>query len=547
MPSHFSRWLAVAAGSGLLAAGLSAAATATAAAKVPARAAERTAAAAAKGSLRADASTTQTGPSEVGNLLDYANSDFEGTIGNWVPVSNATLTDDPNHQFLHDESLLDTTTTAGISSFELGSGSGAVRITATGGDEYRVGAYFRAPQASNQTAQFSVTCYNPAGASLGSVSDSPQTLLSTSKWQYAEADLTLPSTCSYVLGSPEVTLGGLAAGAAVNMDEAIFAPYRAALIIGAHGESGLDGGTTYTGTDWLDTNSLIGPSLQSDKEFYGNKSPTLPGQWDSGSNNCYVIEQGISNSAQWPACLVNLAAPDPSQGVDLWTEAQISAFLNGLPPAQMLILIYNDEPEGSSTFSSGAQYVSDFDTESGYIRAAAVTSSGNAMPNVFVAADSETYQYGTTSTDDAGMSPTPCAYIPPTTATDFYLADHYDEGASGNTLPSETSGPSGDTDGLKWRNWLSCVQSINKPLGLAEYGLDCGSNPDQPVVTQQMNADNGYLSAIPDATEPTIMWELWFDDAGNTTPGCVFDNSGKYDGVGAITEWQGIQLQNGGG
>jgi hypothetical protein len=550
MPSHFRRWLAVAAGSGLLAAGLTAATTATAAAKVPTRAAGSTATTVAKGRVRAAALTTQSGPNEVGNLLDYANSDFEGTIGNWVPVpgGNATLTDDPNHQFLHDASLLDTTTTAGTSSFELGTGSGAVQITATGGDEYRVGAYFKAPAVSGQTVQFSLTCYNPAGTSLGTVSDSPQTLLNTTKWQYAEADLTLPTSCSYVLGSPEVTLGNLAADAAVNMDEAIFAPYRAALIIGAHGETGLDGGTTYTGADWLDTNSILGPSLQSDKEFYGNNSRTLPGAWDSTSNNCYEIEQAISNSAQWPACLINLAAPDPTADppVDLWTQAQISAFLNGLPAAQMLILIYNDEPEGSSTFSSGAQYVSDFDTESGYIRAAAVLPNGNAMPNVFVAADSETYQYGTTSSDDKGMSPA-CGYIPPTTATDFYLADHYDQGANGKSLPNETSGAAGDTDGLKWSNWLSCVQGINKPLGLAEYGLDCSSNPDQSIVTQQIAADNGYLAAIPNATEPTLIWEAWYDDAGNSTPGCVFDNSGKYNGVGAITQWQQDELQNGGG
>jgi hypothetical protein len=81
----------------------------------------------------ATSGTLQSDPFEVGNLLNYANSDFEGTIGNWA------------------------------------------------------------------------------------------TLLDTTKWQYSQADITIPATCTYVLGSPEVILGGLAAGAAVNMDEAIFA------------------------------------------------------------------------------------------------------------------------------------------------------------------------------------------------------------------------------------------------------------------------------------------------------------------------------------
>jgi hypothetical protein len=85
-------------------------------------------------------------------------------------------------------------------------------------------------------------------------------------------------------------------------------------------------------------------------------------------------------------------------------------------------------------------------------------------------------------------------------------------------------------------------QGTYKPFGLAEYGLDCTSNPDQAVVTDEMEADNTYLGAIPGAQAPTIMWAYWFSDSGPSSPGCVFDNS-----AGGSTEWNSIETQNGGG
>jgi hypothetical protein len=203
-------------------------------------------------------------------------------------------------------------------------------------------------------------------------------------------------------------------------------------------------------------------------------------------------------------------------------------------------MVFEGEPERNPAFTSGAQFVSQFDTESQNIRKAAVTSAGNAMPNVFVAMDSSTYEYGAGPNDSAG---TKCGYIPQTTSTDFYLADHYDEGANGKSLPNENSTIASDpdtTNGQKWLNWLSCVQSINKPLGLAEYGLDCHSDPNQPVVSQEMGADNPYLAAIPSATEPTIMWEYWYSDNGGN-PGCVYTNTTT------MAQWQAIETQNGGG
>ncbi|MGH3156207.1 MAG: carbohydrate binding domain-containing protein, partial [Streptosporangiaceae bacterium] len=525
--SRIRYWFAAAAASSLLAAGLFAAASAPASASAG----------------------PQAGPFEVGNLLSYANSDFEGTIGNWAGVSNATLTDDTSHSFLHNDSLLDTTTTAGSSSFRISGTPDAIDINVTPGDEYRVGAYFKLPADSGETVQFSLNCYDSAGDYLGVVNGTTNNLLDTTKWQYSEDDITVtanPDGCAYVQGAPKVTLGGLPADAAVNMDEAIFAPYRAALIIGAKGENGADGNSGYDASDWILTNWTsssmtsynIGP-LQSDKEFYDGSSTSLnpTGGWAQSSNICYEIEQSISNSANWPACVINYQTQ--------YSEPDFADFFQNLPAAQMVVMVFHGEPEASSDFSSGSQYVSDFDTESLDVRDAAVTSAGNAMPNVFVAADSTTFQYASSAPNNAGDPNGPgngCPYIPPTTSTDFYLADHYNQNvqsAPDNTLP--TAGSPGP--GQDWSNWLSCVQDINKPVGLAEYGLDCHNSvgPDQQVVTDEINADNDYLEAIPGATQPTIMWEYWYSDNGGT-PGCVFSNA-----YGAVTAWQNAETQNGGG
>ena len=491
----FGRWLGVLVVCGIAAVGLPAATTAAA---------------------RATSGVTQAGPFEVGNLLDYANSDFEGTIGDWTAVSNATLTDDLNHHFLHHDSLLDTATTAGNSSFTLGGGSPPIQISLTPGAEYRVGAYFKAPAVSGQTVQFSLACYDSLGTWIGWSNGTMNRLLSSGAWQYSEDDITIPANCASVLGSPMVTLGGLAGGAAVNMDEAAFVPYRGAQIIGAHGN-----GIPYNAADWLVTNGAIGP-VQSNKEFW-NATEYLPNAWNESSNDCYEVEQSISDPADWPVCIIAY--------VDQESVAQFAGFFADLPAAQMVIMVYSNEPEGK--YSSGSQFVSESEAQSQNIRAAS-----KDAPNIFVAMDSSAYQYGSGASDSAG---TGCGYIVGAQYTDFYLVDHYDQGANGSSLPNETSGPVGDSNGLKWRNWLSCVQTMNKPLGLAEYGLDCTTNPDQAVVTNEMEADDQYLAAIPGATEPTIMWEYWYDAQTTKTGSCVFNNS-----AGGISAWKSFEAQNGG-
>jgi methionine synthase I (cobalamin-dependent) len=105
-------------------------------------------------------------------------------------------------------------------------------------------------------------------------------------------------------------------------------------------------------------------------------------------------------------------------------------------------------------------------------------------------------------------------------------------------MPNESS-PYND----EWSNWLACVQGINKPIGLAEYGQNCpdSSNPNAPAVTEAITNDNAYLEALPNATEPVIMWEAWYDTDAAMTHDCVFTNPNT------ISEWQSLETQNGGG
>jgi hypothetical protein len=464
---------------------------------------------------------TQAGPAEVGNLLDYANSDFEGTIGNWAAVANAKLSDDTRQAFLHDDSLLDTVPTAGTSTFGLGEGSSAVQIPVTGSDTYTVGAYFKIPAVSGQSLTFGLDFYNSAGKSIAWVRTGSLSLAGTGDWQYVSGQIQAPTAASSVIGSPQVTYSGATAGETINMDEASFAPSRAAQIIGAYA-----GGSA---TDWTDADSPsdIGP-LQSDKIFFIKTTP-LSGKWKTTGNTCYEVENGLPDSADWPACVISYNV--------LESESALADFFTGLPAAQMVIMNWRDEPELESTTlpacgdktTPGAIYVCDFEKESDNIRQAA----GDA-PNVFVDMDSATSEYAVGTSHDNGVG---CSFIPPSSYVDFYLADHYNRDATDASLPNEAAPWGGE-----WSTWLSCVAGYHKPIGLAEYGLDCSTaNPPQQTLANELGQDDKYLPAIPGATQPTIMWAYWDSDSGKSIPGCQMTSSIVMD------KWKSIETQNGGG
>src|SRR5439155_914334 len=133
-----------------------------------------------------------------------------------------------------------------------------------------------------------------------------------------------------------------------------------------------------------------------------------------------------------------------------------------------------------------------------------------------------------------------CSFIPPATTADLYLLDIYENPASGRNLANQGGQKEAD-----WRTWLGCVMPQGKPIGLGEYGLNCGSNDsaDGATTAQAMAADETYLSALPVSgyrtsgllNAPVFAWAYWYRSD------CVFT------GPAAIAAWHSIETRNGGG
>ena len=480
--------------------------------------------------------TVQPGPFPVGNLLSYANSDFEGQA-NFVALHNAAITDS-NTGFLHADSLQDAVGRAGKSSFSLQKG---VSIALNGGDTYTVSAYIRLSSvAGGQALKFALACYAASGRWLGWSYTPSMALVGEQSWQYVEGQITVPSTCADVVASPKVAIAGMAAGEVVNLDEMTLRPYRAALVLGAHGNTAGDGNlSSYTATDWLGTNSVLGP-LQSDKFFY-NASKSLPATWADPANNCYEIEQALP-SASWPECVIAYKQQE--------SEAQIQSLLAGLPPNQQVIMVWWQEPE-NDTFSdcpgaasdSGSNFVCYFEQQSSAIQHAAAAD--GVTPQVLVGMDADTYGYDPISDTERGESlesdngkasqnGTSCSFIPPSSYVDVYLGDHYAYNATSNL----DAGPGERAD--NWQDWLACVLPQNKPIGIAEYGVN--PNDSNPSGTASaIAADASYLATLPTSThEEMALWELW-----NSAPG-VGHNWAIDDEPDAVSAWQAAETQNGG-
>ncbi len=158
----------------------------------------------------------------------------------------------------------------GTSTFRLHTGIG---IGVSGGSTYTVSAYVRLSSASSgQALTFGLACVTSAGTRLGWSYTPTLALVGEQTWQYVEGQTTVPPPALRVVGSPKLTLSGMARHEVVNVDEMTLRPYRAALVIGAHGNIADSGASAYDATDWLETNHRLGP-LQSDKIFFDGSTP----------------------------------------------------------------------------------------------------------------------------------------------------------------------------------------------------------------------------------------------------------------------------------
>lgn len=471
--------------------------------------------------------TPQAGPFPVGNLLSYANSDFESTPVNYINVSNATLSQS-TVKYLHSFSLRDTVGTAGgTSSFKLQEGSGSTQINVTGGATYTIGGYFKlSSSATGQTVQFSLGCYTSTGTWIGWYSTPTLSLAAATTWQYAEGQVTVPitpSACANVQDSPKVTLGGMAGSETVNVDEFVFKSYRGAEAIGAHGDACADGNcNNYTATDWLDSNSTgssgIGP-LQINKEFFG-----VGGGLSWANTDCKTIEANLSQS-QWPICIIAYK--------DQVSQSTMTAFMKAVPAPQQVILVYHQEPEGDSFSGScgtgGPEFVCEWNAQYAEYQTA------GDFPNITMVMDAGSFQYKT------GNNGANCSFLPPGADVDGYAIDFYEPTVDGNNVANNVS------RGDAWNNWTNCILNTignHKPIGIFEQGYDQGTASNQQHTKAAMIADQSYLEGYPAShNQPVNWWAYWWTDHGGQPGNWHFDN---INCSGCMDQWKANETANGG-
>jgi hypothetical protein len=468
------------------------------------------------GAPAAEAANPTATPSWGGaNLISYADSDFETGVADWQADTNTTVSGDTSTAFLHSESLKAVAGTSGSQSVKLGSGAGQINVAP--GDTYRVSSWFKAPAVSGRTITWAMAFYTASGTWIGWTSGSADTLNASGNWQYASALIKAPANAAYDWGGPRVTEAGVSAGEALHLDEVMVEPYRAATLIGAEDPSG-------DGTEFSQANAAIGP-LQADKIFY-DSSHDLPTSYSASS---------CANLPSTVTCLISYKI----------MTTNVVSFVRSIPTGQPVIMTYWQEPENDAFsydgLTGGPAFVAEFENQSSLIRSA------GDYPNVLVAMDSMDYQYDAgSSSHNLGGAPSACSFIPPASYVDIYLADHYEFTASGGDLPSDAG------SSAEWDGWLGCVQPQDKPIGIAEYGLNCGqkngvgAEPNALTTSEGMAADNSYLESQPDGL-PVVMWEYWWDTNGDPSGNCQFTTGGSPDGTQAAAQWQANETQNGGG
>jgi len=153
-----------------------------------------------------------------------------------------------------------------------------------------------------------------------------------------------------------------------------------------------------------------------------------------------------------------------------------------------LIIIFQYNPEARM---SAADFTSVFERQADVIHAA-------RNPDVQVAMSAEVGQYQPNVNAPAAS----CAYIPPRSYVDYYLAALYEPYLLGITR----------TDGGGFVTWQHCTSGLDRPRGLVEYGLGLGtrgSSACQPesARTSVMRADMEYLhDHLPDLAILEYWW-----------------------------------------
>jgi hypothetical protein len=235
---------------------------------------------------------------------------------------------------------------------------------------------------------------------------------------------------------------------------------------------------------WPTGNTAIGP-LKTQRVFYPS---ALPARYSA--SQCASLPAGVM-------CVISYKTPGTN----------VASFVKSIPASRPVMMIFHHEPEGGD-FASGAQFVSEFESQSDLIRSAAAAA---GLTNVQVAMAAGTYQY------QPGKAGTNCSYIPPAHYVDHYTADVYQPRLGG--LQNRSG----------FVRWRACTQGLGRSRGVTEYGL--GSCSGAASRQQTMAADAVYLrSAFPHL----YLLEYWWVDDSNVGP-C---RNWKFTDQATISEWR---------
>jgi hypothetical protein len=263
---------------------------------------------------------------------------------------------------------------------------------------------------------------------------------------------------------------------------------------------------------WNDAYFQIGP-LQSDKVFYGTgKPPVLPTSF--ANSTCARLNYQ-------PVCVIAYKTA---------SESTVKSFVESMPAhrSSPVIMVYWQEPEvGNKTPISAATFKTNFEERSQWVRQAAqqAKAQGKDLSYVKVAMDSATSEYG------PGGRGSGCAYFPPASDVDYYLADVYEHKLTG-------------LQGTNLQAWSQCVaeKGHGQPQGIAEYGLGVCTATGGPATEaereQTLAGDAAYLAKN---FPHLLLWEYWWSTVtGSPHNPCAGHGKFPANSVTA-TEWRKLE------
>lgn len=263
--------------------------------------------------------------------------------------------------------------------------------------------------------------------------------------------------------------------------------------------------------DWLaHAVPTIGP-VACNKIFYsGNQPMTTFAQGHKSTDNESLLP---------PGTLIFVTFKDAQ-------VPNLAGYVESIPDAATVVMIYWQEAEDSFPNGDYNTFIANTINASNIIR-------GVGKPNVFVAQDCASFQYGIAGSDaQLGHFLVPPAHV------DYYTVDIYQH--------FNTNWPSaGLSNYTRWLNWLAIFAGQGKPLAITEYGVDvCGGTA---VRNQRIKDDCAYLRTAFNPSSPSkvspfplLAWEYWWSNCGAGQLNTTCDGQYQFTDATTLATWQQI-------